>query len=145
MIIEKLNEAHLKACAKIYVETFNEAPWNDKWDERSAYNRLNEIYNTPRFIGMVALEKNQVTGCIFGVLETWFEGNMYNLKEMFVMKESKGTGIGSTMMKTLSKELEDHHVHTITLFTSKGDLTEKFYLNNGFISEEDMVMMCKSL
>ena len=145
MIIQRLNETHLKACARIYAETFNDAPWHDKWDKESAYDRLNEIYETPRFLGMVAIEDDQVIGAVFGVLETWFKGHMYNLKEMFVMKETKGKGIGTVMMNKLEEELGNYDVHTIALFTSQGDLTEKFYIKNGYVSENDMVMMCKSL
>lgn len=145
MKIEKLQEIHLKECSLKYIDTFNDEPWNDKWDEITAYKRLEEIFNTPGFKGMVALENGAVVGAVLGNLETWFEGYMYNLKEMFIMKSEKGKGLGTMLFKGLEEELKNHDVTSITLFTSKGDLTEKFYLKNGCITESDMIMMGKKL
>lgn len=145
MIISKLNETHLKECSLIYIDTFNEEPWHDNWDEVSSYNRLDEIYRTPGFIGLVVIENEKVLGAIFGNLETWFEGYMYNLKEMFVEKSSKGNGLGSILFSHLEEALKNHKVTSISLFTSKGDLTEKFYLKNGCETEDDMIMMCKNM
>ena len=145
MKITKLNETHLRRCSLIYIETFNAEPWNDKWDEISSYNRLYEIYRTPGFVGLVALEDDKVLGAVLGSLETWFEGYMYNLKEMFVDKNLKGNGIGSILFSHLENELKNKDVTSINLFTSKGDLTERFYLNNGCETEEEMIMMCKNI
>lgn len=141
----KLDKSHLKECASIYIDTFNEEPWNDKWDDKTAYNRLDEIYETPGFIGLVAVDGDKVLAAVFGNLETWFEGYMYNLKEMFVKKSEKGKGLGSSLFSKLEEELKNHEVKSISLFTSKGDLTEKFYLKNGCVTESDMIMMCKEV
>ncbi len=141
----KIEESHLRECALIYIETFNDEPWNDKWDSKTAYNRLEEIYKTPGFIGLVALDGDKVLAAVFGNLETWFEGYMYNLKEMFVKKSEKGKGLGSILFKQLEETLKNYEVTSINLFTSKGDLTEKFYLKNGCVTEKDMIMMCKEM
>ena len=145
MRLEKLTEKHLKECANIYIYTFNEPPWNDSWTDVTAYKRLEEIYKTPGFIGMLVMENDQVVAAVLGNLETWFEGYMYNLKEMFVKKTIKGKGTGSFLFSGLEEELKNHEVTSISLFTSRGDLTEKFYLKNGCLTEEDMIMMCKKL
>jgi len=145
MIISKLNETHLKECSLIYVDTFNEEPWNDNWDEVSAFNRLNEIYKTPGFIGFVVIDNGKLLGAVLGHLETWFEGYMYNLKEMFIKKSEKGNGVGSKLFRHLEDDLKNHEVTSISLFTSKGDLTERFYLKNGCVTEDDMIMMSKDM
>lgn len=145
MKLERLKERHLKECSLKYIDTFNDEPWNDKWDEVTAYKRLEEIFNAPGFVGMVAIEEDMIIAAVLGNLETWFEGYMYNLREMFVMKSEKGKGVGTTLFKGLEEELKNHNVTSITLFTSKGDLTEKFYLKNGCTTESDMIMMGKKL
>jgi len=145
MKVEKLDVSHLKECSLIYVETFNGEPWNDKWDTTTSYKRLEDIYNTPGFVGMVVYDEEKLLGAVLGNLEQWFEGYMYNLKEMFVKQDEKGKGIGSLLMMALEKSLSQLGTTSISLFTSKGDLTEKFYLKNGYSQEEDMIMMCKSL
>lgn len=145
MRILQLDETHLKECSLIYIDTFNEEPWNDNWTEVSSYIRLDEIYRTPGFIGLMVIENESVLGAVFGNLETWFEGYMYNLKEMFIKKSEKGKGVGSMLFKHLEDELKNHEVTSISLFTSKGDFTEKFYLKNGCVTEDDMIMMCKDI
>jgi len=145
MIISKLNENHLRECSLIYIDTFNDEPWNDNWTEISSFSRLDEIYRTPGFIGFVAIDNESVLGAVFGNLETWFEGYMYNLKEMFIKKSEKGKGLGSILFTHLEDELKKQKVTSMSLFTSKGDLTEKFYLKNGCATEDDMIMMCKDM
>jgi len=140
-----LKKEHLEECAKIYVSTFNGPPWHDQWTEEKAYDRLVEIYKTPGFTGFVAVEAGSIYGAVLGNVETWFEGNMYNLKEMFVKEYDKGKGIGSRLLKDLEEELGKDGVTSISLFTSKGDLTEKFDKKNGYKIDAEMVMMCKDL
>ncbi len=70
---------------------------------------------------------------------------MYNLKEMFVRKNHKGMGIGSRLMADLERELIKQGTTSMTLFTSHGDLTEKFYKKNGFVTDDEMIMMGKLL
>ncbi len=143
MIISKLEKSHLHECSILYLETFNSEPWNDQWSDITAYKRLEDIFNTPGFHGLVISEENKIKGAVLGNLEQWFEGYMYNLKEMFVNRENKGSGIGSLLIRELENTIKSLDAKSVVLFTSKGDLTEKFYLKNGFKSEEDMVMMLK--
>jgi len=145
MNIVRLEKEHITECTRIYIETFNGEPWNDRWTEATAGKRLDDIYNAPGFIGMVAIADDSIKGAVFGNIESWYEGSMYNLKEMFVTKGEKGTGIGSKLFESLEQELKDQGVTSLTLFTSKGDLTEKFYQKNGCMTEEDMVMMGKEV
>jgi GNAT superfamily N-acetyltransferase len=145
MEVKKLEKSHLGECSDLYVDIFNSEPWNDRWNEITAYKRLEDIYNTPGFFGLVILEKNEIKGAVLGNLEQWFEGYMYNLKEMFVNKEHKRTGIGSMLMRELENSIKLLRADSVVLFTSKGDLTEKFYIKNGFRSEDDMLMMFKQL
>ena len=145
MKIEKLLESHLKECSDIYIETFNSEPWNDNWDSTTSYNRLKDIYNTPGFYGLVVLEDDKIIAAVLGNIEHWYEGKMYNLKEMFVNQSLKRNGIGSSLMEALENSLKAFDVNSITLFTSKGDLTEKFYNKNGYLTFSDMIMMHKNI
>lgn len=145
MKIEKMKELHLKACSLIYIDTFNAEPWNDRWDSESSYKRLKDIYETPNFYGLVAAEGDEIIGAVFGNLEQWYEGNMYNLKEIFVKQGIKQRGTGGKLMEALEQSLVKMDVKSISLFTMRGELTEKFYEKNGFSIEADMIMMCKAV
>lgn len=141
----ELDVEHLETCSAIYIDTFNREPWNDNWTKDTSYKRLKDIYDTPGFFGLVVFDNEELIAAVLGNLEQWFEGYMYNLKEMFVKYDKKGEGVGSVLMTELEKYLLQMGTTSINLFTSKGDLTEKFYLKNGYSSEDDMIMMSKSI
>lgn len=145
MRIEKLNESHLKECSIVYIETFNREPWNDNWNEIMSYKRLKDIYDTPGFLGIGVFDHDQLKGAVLGNIEQWYEGCMYNLKEMFVNQGNKRSGIGSYLIVELEKRIKELGVNSITLFTSRSNLTDKFYIKSGFIAEEDMIMMHKNI
>lgn len=140
-----ITEDLLDACAAIYVDTFNAEPWNDAWDVPSARRRLANILHAPGFFGLAILRDQHLCGAAFGEIEPWFQGSMFNLREMFVANDQRGTGLGSELLFHLEVELRALGVHTVHLFTSTGDLTERFYQRNGYRTETDMRMLIKTL
>jgi len=142
--IFKIGKEDLMKYAELYVELFNAEPWNDKWTVETANKRLEDIYNTPNFVGMKFLENGVIKGAIFGNCQQWYEGKHYSLMEMFVSLELQGKGIGSSLMTALEKELKPLGVHTIILFTSR-DETDAFYKKQGFKELGFMCMMEKNI
>ena len=140
-----LKEDMLDACAVIYVDTFNAEPWMDDWDVSTARRRLSDILQTPGFFGMAIAEDGHLRGAAFGHIEQWYQGSMYCLREMFVENRMRGKGLGAALLRRMELELKPLGVHTIHLFTSKGDRTEGFYRNNGYGVLDDMRMMTKEL
>jgi aminoglycoside 6'-N-acetyltransferase I len=143
-IISIKNE-HILKCSELYIKVFNAEPWNDKWTLGTAHKRLNDIYDSPNFEGVIYADYGQVKGAIFGNYEQFYDGIHYNLREMFISNELQGTGIGSKMLNELEKRLKGLGVTTILLFTSKGNKTSTFYLKNNFSEWEDMAMMGKDI
>ncbi len=135
----------MEECALLYVETFNSEPWNDKWEFDTAYNRLKDIYYTPGFYGLAAVEDGIIVAAVFGCTEYWYEGKTYDLKEMFVKNGMRGNGIGSKLLDTLNTCLLDKGVSFAHLFTAEGDMTEKFYNKNGYKRIDGMIMMSGSI
>jgi aminoglycoside 6'-N-acetyltransferase I len=139
------NPKYLSECSKLYVRTFNGEPWNDKWTAFSASQRLKDITNTPRFYGLLYLEKNKIIGAIFGNIECWYHKYHYNLKEMFIDPEYQHMGIGSKMIKKINIDLKKRHVIGMYLFTSSDKWTSNFYKKNNFKSLNNMQMMNKNI
>ncbi len=131
--------------ARLYVDVFNAEPWNDEWTEDTALRRLQDIYSSPGFVGCKYLDDGTVKAAVFGNCEQWYKGMHYNLKEMFVSTELQGRGVGSRLLEHLEARLKDLNVNAIYLFTSKGNLTDRFYRKNGFNEFESMAMMGKSI
>ncbi|MBR3952798.1 MAG: hypothetical protein IKJ82_04215, partial [Oscillospiraceae bacterium] len=52
--------------AKIYAETFNSAPWYDKWTQKTAEKRLSRMIENGGFFGIVS-NKDCVLDVFYGV------------------------------------------------------------------------------
>lgn len=143
--IFSIEDKDLKECAKLYVSVFNAEPWNDKWTIETAYNRLHDIYVSPKFVGIKYIEENVIKGVAFGNCEQWYEGLHFNLREMYVMNELQGKGIGSRILKELEERVKEFGVNTLILFTEKDCNTDKFYRKNGFSGLDFMSMMEKDI
>lgn len=142
---KEISSGDIKECALLYVDTFNSEPWNDKWEFDTAYHRLMDIYNTPGFYGLAAVEDGITAAAAFGNTEYWYEGMTYDLKEMFTKNGMRGKGIGSELLNTLNKHLLEKGVSFLHLFTAEGDMTEKFYSKNGYERIQGMIMMSRRL
>lgn len=136
---------HILKCAELYIKAFNAEPWNDKWTLETAHKRLKDISISPNFEGVLYIEDGQIKGAIFGNYEQYYEGLHYNLREMFISNELQGRGIGSKLINKLEERLEKLGVTTIILFTSTGNRTSQFYLNNNFSQWNSMAMMGKEI
>ena len=143
--VYRIENEEFKKYAELYVEVFNAHPWNDHWTIETAYKKLIDIYLSPGFLGYKYMEEEQIKGAVFGNCEQWYNGIHFNLKEMFVSTELQGKGIGRKMLEQLEIELKGLAVEAIFLFTSKGNLTDKFYKKCGFAEYNHMVMMGKSI
>ena len=143
-IISEMNTEYISDCAELYVDVFNAEPWNDKWTYETAYKRINDIFISPNFTGVLFIE-NQIRGAILGHREQWYKGLHFYLREIFVINELQGKGIGSVMLRALEDHLRGLDVNTIYLLTSKGNKTYEFYHKNGFVEWDSMTMMGKSI
>ncbi|MBW9159264.1 MULTISPECIES: GNAT family N-acetyltransferase [Clostridium] len=143
--IISINDQHILKCSELYIKVFNSEPWNDKWTLETAHKRLNDIYISTNFEGVLYVEDEQIKGAIFGNYEQFYDGIHYNLREMFISNELQGQGIGSKLLNELEKRLKGIGVTTIILFTSKENKTSKFYLKNNFTEWDSMAMMGKDL
>ena len=143
--IVDLNDSYLGECADLFVETFNSEPWNDRWDYGSALARLKDIFNTPGFFGLILLDDGIIVAAALGNLEHFYTGSIYNLKEMFVKQQLRGRKLGSLLLRNINDQLTSKGTKSIWLSTTKGDMTEKFYLKNGFSEVNEMITMSKNL
>lgn len=141
----KTIDEDLHKYALLYTQAFNNPPWNNTWTVKTAYNRLLEIYNTPKFLGLSFIKNGEIKGAIFGNVEQWHDGKHYNLKEMFVAKDIQGSGIGTQLLRALELKLHNANINDIFLFTSKNNGTDSFYSKNGYFTHHAITMMGKNI
>lgn len=146
MIYKDLEKEHVPQLAKLYMDAFNAAPWNDEWTLESASNRLLQMINCEGFYGLVCYNNdNSIIGMILGNHEYFYNGMHFNIKEFCVDIKLRGQGVGSELLDEFLKRLEEKGIDEVILFTSRTDGTEGFYNKRGFASFNSMVMMGKPL
>ena len=127
--------------SKLFVDVFNSPPWNDSWNFNQAKERLLDIMNTPKYIGMVEVKNNKIVGLIMGRGEQYFDGVHFQILEFCVDKSVQGQGIGSYMLKEFLQYLKCINIDKCFLLTCHGQKTEGFYSNNGFKTNLGMCLM----
>lgn len=135
------NEQELSECAEILVSAYNNEPWNDEWTHETALAKLVCFYNSPKFLGWMAYEGNQLVGCCVGNIEPYYTGDYFYLKEMFILHQAQGKGIGAKLMVDIKAHMEAEQIEMMILFTSNAGFPFKFWQKQGFAAMEDMRMM----
>lgn len=140
--IEKVeSQVVLGICADILVAAYNAEPWNDKWTTEKALEKLECFYHSPKFIGFLAYEGNDIKGACIGNIEPYYTGDYFYLKEMFVSPSCQKRGIGKKMLEAVKQYLEQLEIKQIILFTSKDYFPFNFYKKANFQTIEGMQMM----
>lgn len=132
--IKLFEETDLSNCAQLFANVFNGAPWNESWHVTDAKMRVGDIFKSPRFIGLVARERDFV-GFIAGNVIRIEHNDIFELKEMCVATDTQRKGIGSLMINTLKGHLRARQVTGIFLQTSHETPAYEFYKKHGFREE----------
>lgn len=139
-----LTEKDLNACTAAFIEIFNEEPWYDQWTFERASQYITDFYNTPHFLGILAIEKKQQVFA-YGVIRTQQQGNEFYINEMGVKKKQRRQGIGKKLLEQLIMELEGAKITNFALLTDRGVPAEEFYKKNGFQEIERLVFYSREL
>ncbi|MDA3899087.1 MAG: GNAT family N-acetyltransferase [Spirochaetes bacterium] len=131
----------IESCVPLYVDVFNAAPWHDQWTHETVRRRLIDFFNTPGFVGYCTYSGSEVVGGVLGNIESFFKGDYFYLKEMFVSCKCQRQGVGNTLLKSLNNNLKERDVHSIILITDRSLFPCKFYHKNGFTVIDDMTLM----
>lgn len=138
-------ESDLLKCTETFIEVFNQEPWNDGWNTEKAGRYLLDFYRTPGFIGVLAMEGEEVLGFVFGVQRVWWSGDEFFISEMCVRGDQQKRGIGKALLERLMDELHARSVTHLSLLTDRGIPAEAFYKKNGFAEIERLVFLSKGI
>ena len=138
--IERITSLDMfEQCTELFMEAFKSAPWNDNWTKETAAALLTRYYNTPQFMGWVAISDNRIIGCASGNVEPHYSGEIFYLRELFVSIQFQKLGVGTLLMAALKEDLQLIGIKTIILFTGKTIFD--FYTKSGFKKMDEIVMM----
>ena len=80
-----------------------------------------------------------------GVVDDYFEGSIYEIKEFAVAADFHRTGVGSTVLAAVEAEIAGHGVAAVSLQTSRTIPAYKFYQKNGYDELTENVTLIKWL
>lgn len=132
MDIRQFTLSDIDACSEAFVEIFNDEPWHDEWTREGAKTYVLDFFNTPKFLGFIAEDNQDIIGFIFGVQREWWSGREFYIHEMGVKKAYRNQGVGKSLLKTLENALKSNAVQYVSLLTDRNTPTETFYKTNDF-------------
>jgi ribosomal protein S18 acetylase RimI-like enzyme len=133
----------LHACAELYVNIFSAAPWNEQWTLETARMRLQDIFETPGFMGYLSYEMGSVAGFVMGNVEIYQQQRHCYIREICVHPVYQHQGIGSQLMQTIEKRCHAAGLDCIYLLTMRESPAEQFYRKLGFYTSQKMILMSK--
>jgi len=148
MIIRELNEFDLEDCISLFIEVYNQQPWNNEWTYETAKELFNEFSSTKGCIGYVAIDatkENEIMSVLIGKQKTWWRGKEYVIEEFFVRPEYQGKGIGTKVLEFIAKDLKKYGVGNITLLTNTYSEAYPFYLNKDFNENKTLRLLYKNI
>ncbi|WP_339237409.1 hypothetical protein [Oceanobacillus sp. FSL W7-1281] len=81
MQFKNVAEEDLLPCSKLFLTVFNAEPWKDEWTLERARQYLSDFYPTPGFLGVLAVENEEIIGFIFGARRAWWNGDEFFIKK----------------------------------------------------------------
>ena len=137
---------HFDDVLRIYVEAFTSPPLNYGFvTNEKAERYIKDIIRTPCFVGYVYGNKEKIIAFIFGKIDNYFDGILYEVAELAVDPSIQRGGIGSKVMSLLESRLKGLGVGAISLNTSRHLPAYAFYKKNGYNEVEDNVNLAKIL
>lgn len=135
----------IEECIELYINVFNREPWNESWTYSTAKERLTDFIHTPKHLGFLLYENDDLIGFIAGNGKKTDVGLTFYLGELCITHQVQGKGYGSKLLLHLEKELMKKGIFSLYLLTAQGGLAEAFYQKNGYTLREDRMVLQKKL
>ena len=137
---------HFDDVLRIYVEAFTSPPLNYNFVTKEKAERyITDMTRTPCFVGYVFFDEEKITAFIFGKIDNYFRGTLYEIMELAVDPGIQRGGIGTKVMSLLESRLKALGVDAISLNTSRHLTAYTFYKKNGYTEIGDNVNLAKLL
>jgi aminoglycoside 6'-N-acetyltransferase I len=127
MIIRPIEPNDIEKISDLYSLVFSAPPWSEPWNRENAALRLNHIFESKGFVGLLGESEKSIEGMILGNVEPFLNEKTYYLREMCVRLDSQGKGIGEKLLKEMHIELKNINVSGVYLTTKNGIKASKFY------------------
>ena len=142
-MIEAYKNENFQKCVELFIETYNCAPWFNKWTLETAERYLQELINNKRFAGFILWRENNIIGAAFCHEKTWWNNDELYIDEFFIDPHFQRKGYGKIIFNVVEKYVEERRLSSITLLTDRKKPAFDFYNKNGMEYLENLVFMYK--
>ena len=143
MEISMYKEEHFDQVLEIYSRAFSAPPINYTFiTPVKAARYVRDITLTPGFLGYTFWDE-QMVAFVFGVLDDYFDGTMFQVKEFAVRSDMHRSGVGTKAMGLLEAKLSGFNVDAINLNTSRLLPAYGFYRKIGYVEIDENVSLMK--
>ena len=145
MEIRTIAESDLNTISQLYVSVFTSPPWNEHWEYKWAYERLNWVYQSSGFMGFVAIDRDRLIGAILGCFVPFKGKKGFKIVEFLVDTTYQNQGIGTKLLMRLELNLKQNNYDFILLLTMKDSSAESFYLNRNYRRDGKLVLLRREI
>lgn len=141
--VARLEKSSIEPISKLFVDAFKSPPWNENWSVAAAYERLIDIFNTPKSLGVVLVDPQNSLPVAFalGVFEVWHNSTHFQIKELCVHPEKQRQHLGHVTVEAIIQAAKDQGAKEIYLLTACESPAEKMYHSRGFSKATQMQVM----
>ena len=145
MKIRKATLKDIKEITKIFRIESAKQPYNEKWEEKTALQKMKEYVKLKNDI-YVAEKNREVVGFMILKNNLTGSGAKIYLDQLFVNSKSQGLGIGSDLINYAVKYCKKKKRVALCLVSSNKSKAFKFYKKRKFIQmEKDFIYMEKKI
>jgi aminoglycoside 6'-N-acetyltransferase I len=101
MIIRTIEDNDLNSLAELFVTVFNQEPWNENWTVEWVLERVNIIFGSYGFHGVMADDSNMPVGAIFSRMGSYKGELELEIVENFVRSAQQRRGVSEGLMNEL--------------------------------------------
>ena len=130
----------VQACAKVYIEAYKTAPWNEVYETAEIETYIGNYLNSDVKCCFALVENDEIKGVALGLVVPSISGPYLRIEDFCVDSNVHRKGYGSSFMDLLQKETVKIGCDSVLLGTQKDYPSYHFYLKNGFQEVESVLL-----
>jgi len=130
-MVKEFSTSDLHKCCKLYIQVFNDKPWNDNWTDEMAHTYLQELTEHKRFLGYTLWDGNCLIGAVFAHIKRFKYDEIY-IDELFISSDCQRNGNGIILMNAIEKFAKENAIVSVTLLTGNDKPAFNFYKKLGY-------------
>jgi ribosomal protein S18 acetylase RimI-like enzyme len=133
--IRPLKDADVVECAKLFAAVFAEPPYRERWEHEEAVAYLRKFVSFDPEGCYVAVCDGRLAGALVGYRYPWRNRNEYFIQEIFVPRDQRRRGVGTSLIMHAVKRLGGDAV--VCLVANEKTGARPFYQKLGICRHPD--------